>query len=365
MPTRKDTNARVGALLRDLAAVQTSAQKRWGYKRAAAAVLALDVPLEDLLQPDGTLRKIPGIGPSSTRVILEYLQSGTSPTVEAAVRESARARDVGRSRGLREHFLSRAQVVAALRNARLRGPRLEDYRGDLQMHSRYSDGASTLSEIVEGCLERGWQYCAVTDHSYGLPIARGVPMDKLKQQHREVDALNRKYKGRFRMLKGIEANILADGRVDMTRDELRLLEIVVAAPHSKLRSSEDQTLRLLTAIDTPGVNILGHPRGRMSGSRAGVQADWDRVFARAAQMGVAIEIDGDPSRQDIDYALARRALAAGCLFAVDSDAHAVSQLSFTETAIAHARLAGIPRERVVNCWALDDLLEWAALAWRR
>jgi histidinol phosphatase-like PHP family hydrolase len=166
-------------------------------------------------------------------------------------------------------------------------------------------------------------------------------------------------------LKGIEANILADGRVDMTAKELRTLEIVVASPHSKLRSSDDQTARMLAAVTTPGVHVLGHPRGRMFGSRPGVNADWDQVFATAARAGVAIEIDGDPSRQDIDYSLARRAIKSGCLFAVDSDAHAVSQFDFTDIALAHARLAGVPRARVINCWELDQLLEWAATAWQR
>jgi len=363
--SQDDTNARVGALLRDLAAVQTSVQSRWGYKRAAAAILNLEEPLEELIQPDGTIRKIAGIGPASSRVILEYLQTGSSPTVERAVQESSRTREVIRSRELREHFLSRAQVAAALKNPKLGSLRLEHYRGDLQMHSRYSDGTDTLDEIVEGCRARGWRYCAVTDHSYGLPIAGGVPMEILRRQHREIAALNKKYKGRFRLLKGIEANILADGRVDMKAGELRLLEIVVASPHSRLRSGEDQTERLLEAIATPGVHILGHPRGRMFGSRPGLTADWDRVFVAAARAGVAIEIDGDPSRQDIDHALARRAIKAGCLFALDSDAHAVSQLAFTEIAIAHARLAGVPRARIINCWELDDLLQWAVLAWQR
>jgi histidinol phosphatase-like PHP family hydrolase len=270
-----------------------------------------------------------------------------------------------RSRELREHFLSRSQVAAALNDPTLRGPRLEQYRGDLQMHSEYSDGGDTLAEIIEGAIARGWRYCAVTDHSYGLPIAGGVSMERLKQQHREIDALNKKYKGRFRMLKGIEANILADGRLDMKPNELRTLEMVVASPHSKLRRVDDQTPRMLAAVSTPGVHILGHPRGRMFGSRPGVNADWDRVFAAAARAGVAIEIDGDPARQDIDYSLARRAIKSGCLFAVDSDAHAVSQFDFSDIALAHARLAGVPRARIVNCWELDKLLEWAASAWQR
>jgi putative hydrolase len=345
--------------------VQKSQQSRWGYKRAASAILRLEESLEDLVQPDGTLRKIPGIGPASTRVILEYLKSGTSPTVEKAVEESARARDVMRSRELREHFLSRSQVVAALGDPTLRGPKVEHYLGDLQMHSEYSDGGDTLAAIVEGAIARGWKYCAVTDHSYGLPIAGGVPMEKLRQQHREIDALNKEYKGRFRLLKGIEANILADGTVDMTPKELRTLEIVVASPHSKLRSTDDQTARMLRAVTTRGVHILGHPRGRMFGSRPGVRADWDRVFDAAAESGVAIEIDGDPSRQDIDYSLARQAIKSGCLFAVDSDAHAVSQFDFTDIAIAHARLAGVPRTRIINCWPLKKLLDWAAAAWKR
>lgn len=104
--------------------------------------------------------------------------------------------------------------------------------------------------------------------------------------------------------------------------------------------------------------MLGHPRGRMYGSRAGVQANWDDVFSAAVAAGVAVEIDGDPSRQDLDFTVARRALAAGCLFALDSDAHAVEELEAAETAIAHARLAGIPPERIINCWPLAKLLDW-------
>jgi histidinol phosphatase-like PHP family hydrolase len=198
----------------------------------------------------------------------------------------------------------------------------------------------------------------VTDHSYGLPIAGGVSMDELAQQHREIDGLNRKYRGKFRLIKGIEANIRADGSVDMQPDELAQLELVVAAPHSALRVATDQTTRMVTAVQTKGVHILGHPRGRMYGSRPGVTADWDQVFAAAKKANVAIEIDGDPSRQDIDYDLAKRAVDAGCLFALDSDAHSTGELRYAETAIAHARLAGVPTERVVNCWDTERLLEW-------
>jgi histidinol phosphatase-like PHP family hydrolase len=363
--SRPDTNAKVGALLRDLADVQSSQQSKWGYRRAAAAILDLEEPLESLLQPDGTLRKIPHVGPSSLRVIHEFLQSGRSEIVEQAVGDSAKAGDVARSREWRGNFLSNAQVAEVLRFQKNRGLGLSDYRGDLQMHSDYSDGRVTLAQLVEGCVARGYSYCAVTDHSYGLPIARGVSMSNLKKQHTEINALNRRYQGRFRILKGIEANILGDGALDMTPRELRTLEVILAAPHSRLRTGDDQTARMLTAVKTPGVHILAHPRGRKFGARPGITARWDRVFAAAAESGVAIEIDGDPSRQDVDFELAQRAVEAGCVFALDSDAHSVEELRYAEIAVAHARLAGIPKTRIVNCWNIDRLLKWLDQAWSR
>jgi len=360
-----DTNGLIASLLRDLASVQTSQQSRWGYKRAAAAVLNLEQPIETLLQADGTLRKIPHVGPSSTRVILEVLKTGRSETVERAVAASGRSGDVEKSRDLRGSFLTRAEVIAALRNATLRGPQLSTYRGDLQMHSTWSDGSQTLADIIEGGLARGYEYCAVTDHSYGLKIAGGISMVEIAAQRKEIDQLNQKYRRRFRLLQGIEANIRADGSVDMEAHELRQIEIVVAAPHSALRGAADQTSRMVAAVKTPGVNILGHPRGRKYESRPGVTADWAAVFKVAKRANVAIEIDGDPSRQDVDHTLARRAIHAGCVFALDSDAHSTAELAYAETAIAHARLAGIPSDRVINTWPVERLLEWAALAWKR
>jgi putative hydrolase len=360
-----DLNGKIAALLRDLAAAQQSPQSRWGYKRAAAAVRNLEAPIDTYLQADGTLRKIPNIGPASTRVILEVLGTGRSQIVDDAVAASPSSAAIEKSRALRGHFLTRSQVVAALGTPEKGGPALEQYRGDLQMHSVWSDGSQTLEEIVEGALARGYGYSAVTDHSYGLPIAGGVSMSELERQHREIDRINERYRGRFRLLKGIEANIRADGSVDMAPAELRRLEIVVAAPHSALRSNADQTPRMLRAVKTPGVTILGHPRGRLYGSRPGVAADWPRVFRAAAQAGVAIEIDGDPARQDVDYDLAQTAVKAGCIFALDSDAHSTAELQYAETAIAHARLAGVPADRVVNSWPVERLLEWTRAAWNR
>ena len=359
----KDLNSEVAGWLRDFAFVQKSTQSRWGYKRAASAVLYLPVQIDTLLNDDGTLQKIPSIGPASTRVILEVLKSGTSPLVDAAIdaAEPKTRADILRRRGLRSNFLSRAAADAAMRAKKPDAPSRPDVLCDLQMHSDWSDGSQTLEEIIETGISRGYTHSAVTDHSYGLPIAGGLPMAKLAQQHREIEKLNAKYQGRFRLLKGIEANIRADGSVDMTFDELSQLEIVVAAPHSALRSAADQTPRMLGAVQTPGVHILGHPRGRMYGSRPGVTADWEKVFSAAASAGVAIELDGDPSRQDLDFDLARLALPSGCVFAIDSDAHATDQWWYAETALAHARLAGIPRSRVINCWPLAKLLEWSRL----
>ena len=360
VPENSDTNTIIAAYLRDLAAAQKSVRAGWGYKRAANAVLALDVPIESLVASDGTIAKIPNVGPKSQQVILEVLRTRGSPTVERAVEASGNAADIHRRRTLRSNYLSRSQVLAALRDTSLVGPTLDDYRGDLQMHSTWSDGAQTLEEIIEGGIERGYEFSGITDHSYGLPIAGGLSMEQLAKQRAEIDRLNRKYKRRFRLIQGIEANIRADGSVDMTADERATLELVVAAPHSVLRSPADQTARMVAAVATPGVHILGHPRGRIYGSRPGVSARWDDVFDAAARAGVAVELDGDPARQDMDFAMAQRAIAAGCLFALDSDAHAVEQLSYAETAIAHARIAGIPKERVINCWPLARLLEWLA-----
>ena len=132
----------------------------------------------------------------------------------------------------------------------------------------------------------------------------------------------------------------------------------MAAPHSGLRTTQAQTDRLLAAVATAGVHILGHPRGRKYGARPGIAADWPRVFAAAARHGVAVELDGDPSRQDLDCTLATQALGAGCLFALDSDAHGVDELWYVELAMAHALLAGIPLDRIVNCWRPDRFRVW-------
>jgi histidinol phosphatase-like PHP family hydrolase len=352
-----DTNSVAAGLLSDMAAIQPSKERTRAYQRAADVIFTLDDPLEALVDQQGTLPKLRYVGPSSSRVIREVLESAGSPTVERAIAESGRAEEIQRRRALREGFFSRAQVRRLLHDASLGGPAASDYLGDFQMHSQWSDGRETLADLVNGCIARGYRHSAVTDHSAGLRIARGLTADDFRRQHQEIDALNQTLGKSFRLLKGVEGNIRDDGSLDVAN--LEEFDLVLAAPHGKLRGTEDQTERMLRAISVPGVHILAHPRGRKSGARAGIVADWNRVFRAAARLKVAVEIDGDPSRQDLDHTIARDAFDAGCLFALDSDGHSLDQLNYAETAIVHAKLAGIPKDRIVNCWPLEKLLKWA------
>jgi histidinol phosphatase-like PHP family hydrolase len=345
-----------------MAAIARDSQRAWGYKRAAKAVLRIDRDITPLITSN-TFKAIPGIGPTTDRIARELIVDGQSTFVEREVRESGKETDIARLHNLRRSYLSRAAVKEIV--ARTGAPSRNAYRGDFQMHSIYSDGTETLESIVTACLERGWSCAGMTDHSYGLSIAGGMSMERALEQHAEIDRLNRQYRGRFRMFKGIEANIRSDGTVDMQPDEMRRFEYIVASPHSALRTSIDQTERMLGAVSQPGVAILGHPQGRMFNVRLGVLADWQRVFEVAARRQVAIEIDGSWSRQDVPYDLAAQALAQGCLFALDSDAHSHAEFDFAEIAIAHAKLAAIPQAKIVNYWPEQKFLDWAAGAWDR
>jgi histidinol phosphatase-like PHP family hydrolase len=353
----RDINMELAIHFHDMAVAHAQPHGRMAYRRAARVMLALESPI-DVLLDDHPPRDIPGIGPASERIILEHLATGESPTVAKAVEASASKSDLVAARKLRTHFLSRAAATLVLARPMPGAIALEDYRGDLQMHTEWSDGGESIGDMIDAATLRGYGFIGVSDHSYGLSIARGMSMETAARQHEEIDRLNAKYRGEFRVFKGIEANIPLDGGVDMTLDELADFEIVLAAPHSRLRRAEDQTARMLATVRHPRVHVLAHPRGRMF-TRPGVQADWDRVFAEAAAHDVAIELDGDPWRQDLDHVLARRALEAGCLVAIDSDAHNGAQLSYAEFGLAHARLAGIPPARVINTWDTRTLEAWA------
>jgi len=358
-----DVNLALAGLLFDLAHVAGENNPRgFGYKRAAKAVLRLDRQITPLVEAN-TFRGIAGIGPTTDRIARELIHEGESVFVERAIRQAGKEELIGKLRALRQHYLSRAVVADIVK--RRAGPSRAAYRGDFQMHSVYSDGSEPLESIVRECLRRKWSCAGITDHSYGLAIAGGMTMEKVIVQQAEIDALNAKYEGSFRLFKGIEANIRPDGTIDMTPEELRRFEFVVASPHSLLRKSIDQTARMVGAVSQRGVCILGHPLGRRYNVRPGVSADWDRVFEVAARRKVAIEIDGSWDRQDVPYPLAARALEHGCIFALDSDAHSNPEYNFVDIAIAHAKLAAIPQQRIINFWSNERILAWARGSWSR
>jgi len=356
-----DLNITAAGLLNDLALLQPTERRQFGYTRSARVIATgIDRSVVDLVE-EAVLRDVPFIGPSSERVIVELVRTGESVSVANAVAASAKRHEVEKRRRYRRAYLSRHAMLRTLQakmSARVVSTRA--YRGDLQMHSTWSDGVESIAALAKAAAERGWSRIGITDHSYGLPVARGMTMEAALQQHREIDELNATPGARVRVYKGVEANILEDGSLDLTREERAHFEYVIASPHSALRKDHDQTGRMLGAVKQPGVAILGHPQGRMYNIRPGVTADWARVFQEAARRGVAVEIDGNWHRQDIDYELAAVALDAGCLFALDSDAHSISELAFTDYAIAQARVARIPWDRVVNCWDEAPFDAWLA-----
>jgi histidinol phosphatase-like PHP family hydrolase len=358
---RQDWNIVAAGLLHDLAILQTSERSSFGYKRAAKALAAgIDRSVVDLVD-EGALLDVPFVGASSVRVVSELVKTGGSASVEGAVGGSAKRSEVETRRKFRRAYLSR-HIMRLVLDAPLpeRIVSTRSYLGDLQMHSTWSDGAEPIAELAAGASELGWTRIGVTDHSYGLPIARGMSMESAARQHREIDEVNERFNGRLRVYKGVEANILADGALDLDETERRTFDYVIASPHSQLRKDTDQTARMLAAVKLAGVAILGHPQGRMYNTRPGILADWAKVFREAAARGVAIELDGNWHRQDIDYELAAIAMEAGCLFALDSDAHSIAEFPFTDYAIAHARIAEIPADRVVNCWEAARFEAWLA-----
>jgi histidinol phosphatase-like PHP family hydrolase len=333
----RDLNREIAGNLFDLAMIHASEHGRIAYRRAARAFMRIEQPADDFARTR-SLREIPYVGPASERIALEVIAQGTSPWVEAAVEKSNQRDAVRAGRPLRATFLSRAGALAVL-SADLPGAiTAADYRGDFQVHSEWSDGGESIAQLLAAAQARGHAYIGISDHSYGLRIAGGMSMEEAARQHREIDALNRELGDSFRVIKAIEANIPLEGGIDMQPGELAQFELVLAAPHSRLRRAEDQTARMLATVRHGFVHVLAHPRGRMY-SRPGVIARWDEVFAAAKRHQVAIELDGDSYRQDLDHTLARRALDAGCLFALDSDAHSGSQLVYEDYA---RRMRGSP-----------------------
>jgi len=235
--------------------------------------------------------------------------------------------------------------------------------GDLQVHSTDSDGKLPLADMAVAAKALGRPFIASTDHSQSLRIANGMDPTELAAHNALIDRLNRDAMTEsdpFRVLRSIEMDVFMDGSGDMDGEVLRDLDLVLGAFHTKLRVTEDVTERYLAALQNRSVHVLAHPTTRMFGRRAGLVADWARVFDQAAHLGKALEIDATPARQDLDVDLARLAVERGVRwFSIGSDAHSAGELAFLPFGLAIASLAGVPRDRVLNYLTADEVVSWA------
>ncbi|MEP6560794.1 MAG: PHP domain-containing protein [Nakamurella sp.] len=308
------------------------------FRKAALTLVTMDADEIENRSRTGTLTDLAGIGPKTSTVIRQALE-GRVPDYLADLEASfAPLVDGG------------DEIRAAL-------------RGDLHSHSNWSDGGSPIEEMAISAKELGHEYQALTDHSPHLTVANGLSVERLRQQLKIVATLN-KHLGDFRLLSGIECDINEDGSLDQTDEMLGRVDIVVASVHSKLRSDAgSMTRRMLRAIENPHTDILGHCTGRLvtggRGTRPESQFDAARVFAACAEHGVAVEINSRPERLDPPRRLLRQAVEAGCLFSIDTDAHAPGQLDWQPYGCARAEECAVPVDRIVNSWPAAKLLDWA------
>jgi histidinol phosphatase-like PHP family hydrolase len=234
-------------------------------------------------------------------------------------------------------------------------------KGDLQMHTLWSDGSGSIEDMARAAIERGYQFIAITDHSKGLKIAGGIDEEQLQQQAREIEAVNTKLQAegaRFQVLRSTELNLSTAGASDMNSSALEQLDLVLGCFHSALRKTEDQTKRYVSALRNRDIQILGHPRGRIYNFRLGLKADWERVFGIAAELDKAVEIDGYPDRQDLSVDLLKLAKNAGCRISLGTDSHDPLQLRFMDYSLAAAIRAGVSKDRVINFMSADALRGW-------
>jgi putative hydrolase len=335
------------------------------YRAAAAALLTIPEDEVRARAAAGTLRDLPGVGAKTAAIVTECV-AGAVPAYLAELERTAGPLAEG-GQGHR----------AAL-------------RGDLHSHSDWSDGGSPVEEMAMTAVELGHEYLVLTDHSPRLRVANGLSAARLARQLEVVAAVNAHLAPEsspksspesspesspgsgwassrpagFRLLSGIEVDILDDGTLDQTDSMLGRLDLVVASVHSKLRmDAPAMTRRMVAAVRHPETNVLGHCTGRLvtggRGTRPQSTFDAAAVFAACAEEGVAVEINSRPERCDPPDDLVAVALEAGCLFAIDSDAHAPGQLDFLSYGAERADRLGVPLERVVNSWPVDRLLQWA------
>jgi len=232
-----------------------------------------------------------------------------------------------------------------------------DIRGDLHAHTDWSDGANTIEAMAEAAIARGYEYLVISDHSVSMGFIHGLSTDRVREQRRVIDELNGRY-DRFRLLQGIEVNIRGDGSLDYEDEVLAQFDVVTASIHSGLRQSKEQiTSRLIAAIRSPHVDVIGHPSGRIIGRRDPSDFDREAVFRAAAETGTALEINAQPDRLDLRDTDVRRAVEMGVEVAIDSDAHATAQLGLIDYGVATARRGWVTKDRVLNAMPLDKLLQ--------
>lgn len=236
---------------------------------------------------------------------------------------------------------------------------LSDIRGDLQMHSTYSDGASDIRGMVEKAINLGYSYIAITDHSQSLMIAHGLDRERIRQQQKEIDELNREFEGRFRVFKAAEVDILSDGTLDYDDEILKTLDFVLVSIHMGMNMPEEKmTPRVLRAITHPGVKCLAHPSGRLIGRRREFEMDWDRVFQTAKESGIAIEINAHPSRLDLNDKRCRKAKEMGIPILINTDAHSPDGMELMEYGVDVARRGWLTKEDVLNSGTLEEMEGW-------
>lgn len=236
---------------------------------------------------------------------------------------------------------------------------LSDVRAELHVHSTWSDGKLSVEAMAEEARKRGRVVLAITDHSASLGVAGGLSVDEIRQQRGEIDAAQRKLGDSIRLLQGAEVEIRADGSLDFPDEVLAELDIVIAALHTGLRQPRERvTERTLNAIRNPHVDVIAHPTGRIIPDREGADLDMDAVLAAAAETGTALEINAHPSRLDLDDVYARRAAEMGIPLALNTDAHAASDLDLLYFGVATARRGWITTQQVINCWDTKKLFTW-------
>ncbi|MCW2768808.1 MAG: hypothetical protein JWR27_241 [Aeromicrobium sp.] len=309
------------------------------FRRAAGAIEHLDPDELAAQARDGRLKRVKGIGDRTFAVVRQAVD-GQVPDYLVDLRAAGTA--------------PLAQGGAELRAL---------LRGDLHSHSDWSDGGSSIAEMARAAHWRGRDYQVLTDHSPRLTIANGLTAERLAEQLDVVAEVDASYED-FRLLSGIEVDIHDDGSLDQDDEMLERLDVVVASVHSKLRmDARAMTLRMITAIGDPHTNVLGHCTGRLvaggRGKRPQSEFDATAVFQACAEFDVAVEINSRPERQDPPDDLIAIALEAGCLFAINTDAHAPGQLDFLDHGAARATANDVPAERIVTTWPVQRLLEWS------